>query len=545
MPVIPTRDLGAVGIIKDTSPTVIPPNAFSDGINVRFAERKVARAPIFRTYNSNPLTGVVPVWCYGLYNQGGFDSIIYANNDGRIFQLSNGIEGNLTEVGHVNNVDPRPFTGCALSSVTYVNRPDAVPRYLPPGGNQFALVPAWNSTWRCAAFRAYKSFLIALNVTKGTTNFPGLVKWSDVAPNNAPPTTWDETDTTHLAGENPLSQAKTPIVDGAPLGDVFIIYTRDEVWKMNEVGGEFIFDFQRLPFDNAGLINQNCVVEIDGKHYAWSDSDIYVHDGASKTSIMEQRNRETFFRELNMSRSGAFFVAHDKYHTEILFCGVSSASSVAIKTPNGYCNYAAVYNYRYDTWSFRDLPNTSFATTANANTIFTYANVPATLTYANVGGAYLDQEDSFSRFAMFTVVADVPNGVSVSKIDVLDFADLGKLALPMDVDTGVLTPAWVERRGIDLDAEGADLRSYKQARQLMPLARITANGVTLTVQLGQHDMTGSVVTWFPGTLFNPNTQYKVDTRVSGRFIATRFTMPTANDFELAGYDLDTVITGRR
>jgi hypothetical protein len=67
------RELGAVGIIKDNSPTVIPPNAFSDGINVRFTEKKVSRAPLFRTYFSS-LTGSVPVWCYGLYNQGGYDS---------------------------------------------------------------------------------------------------------------------------------------------------------------------------------------------------------------------------------------------------------------------------------------------------------------------------------------------------------------------------------------------------------------------------------------------------------------------------------------
>jgi hypothetical protein len=105
MPVIPTRELGAVGIIKDNSPTVIPPNAFSDGINVRFTEKKVSRAPIFRVFAST-LTGTTPVWCLGLYNQGGYDSLIYANSDGRLFQLANGTETNVTEVGHVNSTDP-------------------------------------------------------------------------------------------------------------------------------------------------------------------------------------------------------------------------------------------------------------------------------------------------------------------------------------------------------------------------------------------------------------------------------------------------------
>jgi hypothetical protein len=127
-----------------------------------------------------------------------------------------GLRRNVSEVGHVNNVDPRPYTGCTLSSCTYVNRPDAVPRYLLPAGTAFANIPAWNANWRAAALRSYKSFLIALNVTKAGVNFPNLVKWSDAAANNVAPTTWDELDTTHLAGENSLSQARTPIVDGGP-----------------------------------------------------------------------------------------------------------------------------------------------------------------------------------------------------------------------------------------------------------------------------------------------------------------------------------------
>jgi hypothetical protein len=87
---------------------------------------------------------------------------------------------------------------------------------LTPGGLAFANIPAWNANWRAAALRSYKSFLIALNVTKAGVNFPSLVKWSDVAPNNVAPTTWDETDTTKLAGENPLSQAGRPSSMAAP-----------------------------------------------------------------------------------------------------------------------------------------------------------------------------------------------------------------------------------------------------------------------------------------------------------------------------------------
>jgi hypothetical protein len=543
VPVIQLRELGSVGIIKDVNPTSIPNSAWSDGINVRFNGHKVERSPAFRTFAS-VITPAIPVFVWGLYNQGGYDSIVYAGLDGRLFKYASGTETNVSEGGHVNNNDPRPYTGCVLSSCVYLNRPDQAPRVLTPGAATFVNLANWPAATTCAALRSFKSYLVALNTTETGVNYPLRVRTSDRALENVVPASWDETDTTKLAIRNALSQAKTPIVDGGELGDNFIIYTRDECWRMRYVGGTFIFDYDRLPFDNSGLINQNCWVEVDGKHYAWSDTDIYLHDGTSRTSIIDQRNREVFFRELNMSKSGVFFVAHDKAHNEVLFCGVSGAEAAKLRS-TAYCNYAAVYNYKTNTWSFCDLPNVTSATVANANTVYTWTTVPAGLTWDNIGGSWYDQEDSFSRFLMFAIVQDTTNGISVSKIDVRDFADLGKLALPLDSDANVNPRAFVERTGFELDVEGADLRSYKIVRQVIPLSDTTNSGVSFNIYGGEHNMSGQGVTWGPPVSYNPKTQYKVDTRIGGRYLAVRFEMPTVNDFSLPGADLDVIITGRR
>lgn len=48
MAILPVRDLGSAGVITDTAPCNILIKAFSTGINVRFDEGKVRRAPIFR-----------------------------------------------------------------------------------------------------------------------------------------------------------------------------------------------------------------------------------------------------------------------------------------------------------------------------------------------------------------------------------------------------------------------------------------------------------------------------------------------------------------
>ncbi len=546
MPSIPNRNLGAVGIVKDVDPFSLPPNAFSDGINVRFDNNKVQRAPVFRVlYGSltgGALTGTVPVFCYGVYSPTSFDSVIYANNDGRLFSVANSTEVNVTEPGHVNNVDPRPYTGCNLAQCVYINRPDQAPRVLLPAATAFEMLPNWPSGWSCQALRSYAGFLLAINVTQAGVSSPNQINWSDQTLNATVPDSWDVTDATKLAGFNVLAEIRTPLVDGGQLGDNFILYSKDETWVVYQTANTEVFGFDRLPYDNAGSVNANCWVEIDGQHYVWGENDIYVHNGVQKRSIIDQRNREVFFRELNMKLSNVFFAIEDKYRHEIIFCGVSGSSDAAFPNAAGFCNYGAVYNYVKDTWSFVDLPNVSMATTANANTVWTYATVPSSITYDNVGGSYFDQTDSFSRYCVFSSVASSSYGLTTN-LHVLDNADTGKLALAIDPAT--VTAAWAHRTGLSLDEIGAELRGYKQARAVIPQIAVYAPGVTMDVQVGAQLVSGAPVTWDAVQTFAPAQNYKIDTRQSGRYLAFNFEMSTANDFDVTGFDFDVLVTGRR
>ena len=79
------------------------------------------------------------------------------------------------------------------------------------------------------------------------------VRFSTTALSNSVPSTWDETDVTESAGFNDLVQMETPILDGATLGSNFLIYSSDQVWQMEFVGGSFIFNFRKL-FDDAGVM---------------------------------------------------------------------------------------------------------------------------------------------------------------------------------------------------------------------------------------------------------------------------------------------------
>ena len=158
---------------------------------------------------------------------------------------------------------------------------------------------------------------------------------------NSIPDSWDETDTTKSAGTNDLVGMKTGIVDGAVLGSNFIIYSSDSIFLMEFVGGNFIFNFRKL-FTDEGLISQNCVVEVEGKHYCFGPADIYVHDGTTKQSIRAERSRMICFhhssgrstplstatRSWKPRWSGQGFVAINHHNSKMkLTCDVSVANS--------------------------------------------------------------------------------------------------------------------------------------------------------------------------------------------------------------------------
>ena len=115
-------------------------------------------------------------------------------------------------------------------------------------------------------------------MVEGSTIFPTRIRFSDITTANSIPGSWDATDATKSAGFIDLVQIPTEIKDGLTLGSNFIIYSSDQTWLMEFVGGQFIFNTRKL-FSDAGVINQNCVVEADGRHYVFGPNDIYMQTG--------------------------------------------------------------------------------------------------------------------------------------------------------------------------------------------------------------------------------------------------------------------------
>lgn len=538
MATLPIRNLGSTGVLTDPNPYNLPVTGFTSANNVRFDEGKVRRAPVFRTVKDS--LGFDPRAAFGIVPTTGFDTVLMVSDDYVIKEYANGNvndrSGSIT-----GSSDPRPFTVCSLADVVYINRPDRVPVYRLPSGTNFADLTNWDSSWRTKALRPFGDFLLGLNMTESSTNYANRVRFSNLVTANAIPDSWDASDTTKSAGFNDLVAMQTSIVDGLELGTNFVIYSSTEAVMMEFVGGQLIFNFRKL-FSDEGIINQNCVVEVDGKHYCFGVSDVYVHDGNTKQSICDERVRQFIFKGLNVKNADRCFVQYNKELSEIYFCYQSGDSLVSF-ADTARCNRAAIFNVKNNTWSFMDLPNVSAGTSANVNTVSTYS--ASTSTYDTIGGSYYDQEDSRNRHTLMVGNSDSDNSLSSAKIYGLDLADDGSIAF--NVDTEATKPPFVERTGLDLDEINQPIDGYKVITRMLPqiFTKNTSN-TNITIEFGASDIPNNTPAYSTTATFNIASDYKVDSRASGRYLSYKFSLGASDykDFELSGFDLDVTTTGR-
>jgi hypothetical protein len=570
MATLPIRELGGVGIVSDANPYDLPVNAFSDGNNVIFDEGRISRAPVFKQLY--PAIKSAKTWAdFGSTTYaaevnsfesaegantsssrfvGSFadptngETVFVCDNDGTVRAYP---QGNLQVVTPpvtlVNN--EQPWTATQVSGISVLGRKDMVPyaRNLLSDSTYKAMsVGNWPSTTTCAVMRSYNDFLLALNVTKGAASFPTMVKWSDIIPYGAAVSAidWNEASTTNSAGENVLGELKNPLLDGLVLGTQFILYSADQVWLMEYTGSSLVFNFRRL-FPTGGIINTNCVTEIEGKHFVFGSDDIYVHDGSTKKSIADGRVRRRIYKNLDINKKSICFVLHDSV-TNLIYFGYNTRQDEANFTATQFCNKAAVYNYRVDTWSFMDLPNVVGG--AEAQVTLAKTQFPdVTDTYENYNTSYLSFEVNSPKIPIMLGITDNANGLTESRVYAVDLPSVGAVNLPATLET--FKPAYVAREGVDLDEIQAGLRGYKQMRYVVPQAEFEVTDGSFLWQLGATDLPGGAIVYSTNYTYSPDTEYKIDTKVAGRYLAYRISTSDIENFRISGFDADVVITSKR
>lgn len=534
------RNLGQYGIISDIDPYDLPPQAFSAGVNVRFRNGHVSRAPVYRSIGN--LTTLEPRFLFASNPTSGVDLLFVGGLNGRVFLTTPGAQTDYSISGFSSTIAEAVWSGTHLADVVYINRADRAPWYYDGSIAGFKPLSNWPANTTAGLIRSCGGALVALNITQSGVNAPTMVLTSQFPTAGTVPPSWDFTNPATDATQNILAEMEGPIVDAQTLSSNLCIYGHNQSWIMVKTSAFEIFDYFKLPF-NKGAINSNCSVEIDGLNYVFGPDDIWKHDGTSAASIISGRNRDFVFNSINQSQSSRCYVSYNPALKEIYFCYVSGDRLVNFLGVTG-CNRAATYSIPDDTWTFDDHPSTFSGAYANLSQIQTWSSIAGT--WATIGGTWQDQDDGFKRTACFCGDGQTAYNLT-SNVYAFDLYGTGStVAFP--VDTNATVGAHLERDGIDLDAlEGADLPDYKLFSSVYPLARIDPqSNTTLNIKFGTSDNYGQPAI-FDGAVqtYDGNVNYKLDFNQTGRYASMYIDYDDYTTFSISGFDIAVDTTGER
>lgn len=564
MALVPLRDIGQYGVNTDLDPLDLPVTVFTSASNVRFADGKISRGPVFASLGKST-ANTAPRWSYS-YRLQSASKFLVANQNGTIASVTPAALGsplNYTDIsitGYTPSEQPMPYTGTILSNVVYLNRQDRVPWSMTPAQTQFNALSNWDSTWRCKALRSFNGSLVAINVTKGAVEYPTMVKTSDFAGFAAVPGSWTAS-LTNSATENVLSDMTEALVDGWPLRDKFILYSANETWQMVPTGDAFVYGYQKL-FSHYGVISQNCIAEVNNLHFVFGDNDIWMHDGFNPKSLASGKVRKFIYDNMVRSQVYQFFVWSNPKLNEVMFCYVSNDPKCAFPAlVNGDypgCNRAAVYNWMHDTWYFYDLPYIvggglgEMYSSGGAG--LTYADFSST-SYETVSGAYQAITDVTRLFPLAVgrggsvttpILPLQTTGSWDTATHLYSFELLESIVGIGTIVDVVNAPAFLENSQMDMDDISKEIRGYKIVTSMYPEGRVDNPSNPITFWYGSSDYSGQTTSFGSPMTFNGQEHYKLDFNSPGRYLSLRMALGNpVQKFVWSGMDIEYKVTGHR
>jgi hypothetical protein len=503
-------NVGQLGVNKDLSQHELPDNAWSDAQNVRFLD---GYAYQFLGYGeAYPTPSEAPQYLLPVI-VGGIKSWVYPTA-AKTFVAS--ISGGAVVHTNITHVTPRTgvvnaWTGTLLSGIPILNAGDSTSKPMAwdlNTVNKFVDLTNWPANTYCKAIRAYKNFLFALNITKTTTNYGYMVKWSHPADPGSLPPSWDHTDSTRLAGEVDIAEGGDVVVDGLQLRDSFVVYKENSTWRFDFTGGQSVFRMSKV-IGTDGIMNRNCAVEFNGFHLVLTGSDVMLHDGQSASSVLDKTTRRWLFQNIDESARNLCFVAKHPFFNEILICYPAIGSTV--------CDKAMVYNYVDKTVSFRDMPNVNHVSSGAIDTTLASS-------WASDSDPWLSDLTAWNG----------PGFVPAISSCVAASADIKLYALDTTAYlNGVAPVAYLERRGLSFGSP----ETIKLVRGVRPrIFGDTDN--TVLIRIGSQDDPWEEPTWGEQLTHTIGSTIANDCLVTGRYIAIRIDSGTAVIWRLDSLDLD-------
>ena len=521
MPTVDIHNVGRLGIIRDVPDHLLPPEAWSDGRNVRCADNKVSKIPGYGAVFDPPT--VAPYWL--LLVRGPAQSFwIYTGlTKAYVYDGTTHTDITRTTGGDYGANADDTWNGGLLGGIPILNNGADNPQYWTGIGitNKLADLTNWPLNTTAQIVRPFKNFLIALNITETGVNSPYRVLWSDAADPGSLPPSWDVADPTTLAGEFDLTTyGSGPIIDQLQLRDINIIYKENATIGQQLVGGTGVFRFFTI-LESSGLLGMHCVsiVGTGEAHFLHNGEDIILFDGQSVDRIINNRMTRWLQQTISSTAFRRSFVTQNIHNREMLFCFPEEGQD--------WPNLALSWSWVDGTIGVRELSPAAFVATG----VIVENEGSSWDSDTEAWDSDLSSWDTFKhklherRMLQADPVA--------SKLYFLDDETTNLYA-------GAPPVAFIERTGLAI--AGSDRRgepkvnfdSYKTATRLWP----KMTGGPVRIRVGGQEYPGGPITWSQEFNYDPATQRYLDFFETHRLLALRIESSADVAWELEGYELE-------
>lgn len=518
---LPIYNVGAKGLNTDIAAWDLPAEYISHGFNFKVFMNSLLSTGGYSDW-SEPPAEFYPGLVLPLTTVDGYFWIVPGRTAVYAFDGSNWSDISAAGGYTLGSGDEFLWTHCYLGQIPIINNPQHFPEYWSPANTStpFARLP-WDAgnDWEdrgitAQVIRSHKNFLFAMNLEDTGTAQPDTYRWSTAADINGLPFTWDEADTSGIAGVASLGGDNGAIVDGMSLRDSFCIYSEYGIDILDYTGGEFIWSRRELS-NSVGLLTRNCIVEVEGAHYFMSNGDIMRNDGTNISSVLRGRIQRKFNQAFNSDAYKRSFAVKNQNTKEIWFCVPNDADT--------HPSVAYVYNWVDDSWAVRDLPNSlAFAAYGiKSNPIQAWDTVPGvwdTLTKV------WSSNNNSPLSSVIIGVTNNPAGLKVLEPD--NYRDSGDLN------------SIIERTNFPLEG----ITNSTTLTKLYP--HIKGNS-PVSIQVGSQIVPDGPIYWKPAVTFTPGLDRKIDIRTTGLLHSWRIKSIGQGNWEFSGMDLEYEASGVR
>lgn len=496
---VPLTGLGQFGMITDIAPQELPPSAFTTAENVRFFN-SAALSVLYPSITMNTVTkpSIAGARIMGLIGDSSGD-IYYALATGEFYKFSNSAHSDVSpsETLTASNWDSFAFNNSIVMHSEYNQ-----PLIKSPSDAVFITMPGWDSDWTCKKMVNYKNFIIALNTIENSAKYSQRIRWSDAAPPNEAPTSWDASDPEKLAGFNDLTDATAEIITAKTLNDILYVYTENEIFAMQYTGGSDLFSFRKVNSE-ISVINHNSVCAYKNVHIILSRDNVYSFDGGSAVSIINDKVRDYLFESIDISHVDKIKLIANYRYNEVWVC-------YPTKSSGGSLDRAAVFNADSATWSFRDINGITDIVVTRRPSLDQRTWDTATYPWKDADKPWL-----YRDYGGDIILAAIGDDFVILDDSVEDDYATGNVAL-------------LERRYMDLDDFGVSSSAIKNFRSLFP--SFEGEGV-VNISIGFSQVIGGAIRWSDVKPFDILEDIRLDFRASGRYMSIRlYSTPDTNTF---------------